>query len=113
MYELVAQAVVRANEDVPESVRVRRFALLHKQLDADDEELTRTRKVRRGTINDRYGDIIRALDDTDADAVTVASTVTYQDGSQVEREITLRIAAVDGRAPAAEARRRIAIGARR
>ena len=113
VYELVAQAVVRANEDVPESVRVRRFALLHKQLDADDEELTRTRKVRRGTINDRYGDIIRALDDTDADAVTVASTVTYQDGSQVEREITLRIAAVDGRAPAAEARRRIAIGARR
>ena len=45
--------------------------------------------------------------------LTVATTVTYQDGSQVEREITLRIASVDGTAPAVEGRRRIAIGARR
>jgi long-chain acyl-CoA synthetase len=106
VYDLVADAVARANEDLPESVRVRRFVLLHKQLDADDEELTRTRKVRRGTINDRYASIIRALYDGDSDAVTVTSVVTYQDGSQVEREITLRVAAVDGR-PAARPRRRL------
>ena len=56
MHDLVADAVARANADLPESVRVRRFVLLHKQLDADDEELTRTRKVRRGTINARYGE---------------------------------------------------------
>jgi long-chain acyl-CoA synthetase len=106
VYELIADAVARANEDLPQSVRVRRFVLLHKQLDADDEELTRTRKVRRGTINDRYANIIRALYDGDSDAVTVTSVVTYQDGSQVEREITLRIAAADGR-PAARPRRRL------
>jgi long-chain acyl-CoA synthetase len=106
VYDLVADAVARANEDLPESVRVRRFVLLHKQLDADDEELTRTRKVRRGTINDRYGSIIRALYDGDSEAVTIKSVVTYQDGSQVEREITLRVAAVDGR-PAARPRRRL------
>ena len=106
VYDLVADAVARANEDLPESVRVRRFVLLHKQLDADDEELTRTRKVRRGTINDRYANIIQALYDGDSDAVTVTSVVTYQDGSQVEREITLRIAGVDGR-PAARPRRRL------
>jgi long-chain acyl-CoA synthetase len=106
VYDLVADAVARANEDLPESVRVQRFVLLHKQLDADDEELTRTRKVRRGTINDRYASIIRALYDGDSDAVTVTSVVTYQDGSQVEREITLRVAAVDGR-PAARPRRRL------
>ena len=106
VYDLVADAVARANEDLPESVRVRRFVLLHKQLDADDEELTRTRKVRRGTINDRYANIIRALYDGDSEAVTVTSLVTYQDGSQVEREITLRIAGVDGR-PAARPRRRL------
>jgi long-chain acyl-CoA synthetase len=105
VYDLVADAVARANEDLPESVRVRRFVLLHKQLDADDEELTRTRKVRRGTINDRYAKIIRALYDGDSDAVTVTSVVTYQDGSQVEREITLRVAAVDGRPPARPRRR--------
>jgi long-chain acyl-CoA synthetase len=68
--------------------------------------LTRTRKVRRGTINDRYGDIIRALYDPDAEAVTVRSLVTYQDGSQTEREITLRVAAADG-GPRARPRRRL------
>jgi long-chain acyl-CoA synthetase len=105
VYDLVADAVARANEDLPESVRVRRFVLLHKQLDADDEELTRTRKVRRGTINDRYARIIEALYDGDCDAVTVTSVVTYQDGSQVERDITLRVAAVDGRTPTRPRRR--------
>jgi long-chain acyl-CoA synthetase len=95
VYDLVAAAVARANEDVPESVRVRRFVLLHKQLDADDEELTRTRKVRRGTINERYGDIIDALY-ADTDAVSVRSIVTYQDGSRAEREISLRIESTDG-----------------
>jgi long-chain acyl-CoA synthetase len=106
VYDLVADAVARANADLPESVRIRRFVLLHKQLDADDEELTRTRKVRRGTINDRYADIIDALYDPDSEAVTVKSVVTYQDGSQAERQITLRIAAVDGR-PRARPRRRL------
>jgi len=106
VYDLVADAVARANEDLPESVRVRRFVLLHKQLDADDEELTRTRKVRRGTINERYAKIIRALYDPDADSVTVTSVVTYQDGSQAERELTLRVAGVDGR-PAERPRRRL------
>jgi long-chain acyl-CoA synthetase len=105
VYDLVAEAVARANEDLPEGVRVRRFVLLHKQLDADDEELTRTRKVRRGTINDRYARIIEALYDGDSDAVTVTSVVTYQDGSQVEREITLRVANADGRPPARPRRR--------
>jgi long-chain acyl-CoA synthetase len=105
VYDLVADAVARANEDLPESVRVRRFVLLHKQLDADDEELTRTRKVRRGTIDERYASIIRALYDDDSDAVTITSVVTYQDGSHLEREITLRVASVDGRLPARPRRR--------
>ena len=105
VYDLVSDAVARANEDLPETVRVRRFVLLHKQLDADDEELTRTRKVRRGTINDRYAKIIGALYDDGSEAVTVTSVVTYQDGSQVEREITLRVATADGRAPARRRRR--------
>jgi len=95
VYALVAEAVARANDDLPEAIRVKRFVLLHKQLDADDEELTRTRKVRRGTINARYGDIIDALF-TDAPAVKVASVVTYQDGSTTAREISLRIESSNG-----------------
>jgi long-chain acyl-CoA synthetase len=90
IYELVAEDIVRANSDLPESIRVRRFVLLHKQLDPDDDEITRTRKVRRGVIAERYADIIAALSRGDAD-VTIGSTVTYQDGTSVERKIPLRI----------------------
>ena len=95
VYDLVAKAVARANDDLPEAIRVRRFVLLHKQLDADDEELTRTRKVRRGTINERYGEIIDALYG-DADDVTISSVVTYQDGSTAARETSLRVASTNG-----------------
>jgi len=95
VYSLVAEAVARANDDLPEAMRIQRFVLLHKQLDADDEELTRTRKVRRGTIATRYGGIIRALYGDD-DSVTISSVVAYQDGTQATREISLRIASTNG-----------------
>jgi len=90
VYDLIAEEVARANADLPESIRVQRFVLLHKQLDPDDDEITRTRKVRRGVIAERYADIITALDRGDAE-VTMSSTVTYQDGTTVERKIPLRI----------------------
>jgi len=109
VYELIAEAVARANADLPEGARIRRFVLLHKQLDADDEELTRTRKVRRGTINARYGDVIEALFG-DAAEVSVSSTVTYQDGSTAEREVSLRIESMNG---SAEAPKRALAGASR
>jgi long-chain acyl-CoA synthetase len=96
VYELIGEAIARANEDLPESVRVSRYVLLHKELDADDEELTRTRKVRRGTINERYAPIVDALYDEGADSVVVRAAVTYQDGSRVERELDLRIQAMNG-----------------
>ncbi len=103
-YELIAAAVHRANEDLPEAIQVRRFLLLHKQLDPDDEEITRTRKVRRGVISERYGELIEALY-SDVDAVTVTSTVTYQDGTSVERKIQLAIKPMDGFTPAPKRRR--------
>ena len=64
--------------------------LLHKQFDPDDDEITRTRKVRRNVISERYADIIAALDEG-RDDVTIRSTITYQDGSRVERQIVLHI----------------------
>jgi long-chain acyl-CoA synthetase len=110
-YELIATAVARANQDLPEALRVSRFVLLHKELDADDEEMTRTRKVRRGTINERYARIVEALYDHGADSVEIRSAVTYQDGSRVEREITLRIQDMNGLSLSAEDERELsAIG---
>lgn len=64
--------------------------LLHKQFDPDDDEITRTRKVRRNVVADRYAPVIDALANEEG-SVTITSAVTYQDGSVVERPIPLRI----------------------
>jgi long-chain acyl-CoA synthetase len=96
VYELIGDEVAETNRELPENVRVKRFLLLHKQLDADDEELTRTRKVRRRLVNDRYADIFTALY-SGADSITVSAAVTYQDGTTVDRDVTLRIASMNGR----------------
>jgi long-chain acyl-CoA synthetase len=109
--ELLAGEVSRANEDLPESVRVRRFMLLHKQFDPDDDEITRTRKVRRGVIGERYANIINALAEG-RDSVTVQSTVTYQDGSKVTREVTLPIVSMDGFTPKQATGRGLVFGGR-
>ncbi|MDE2876976.1 MAG: long-chain fatty acid--CoA ligase, partial [Gemmatimonadota bacterium] len=81
--------------DLPAAARIRRFLLLHKELHADDAELTRTRKVRRRHIADRFGDIIAALQG-DGDSVTVSTEITYQDGRTAEVAHELRIETMDG-----------------
>ncbi len=93
--DLLAEEVHRANEDLPESIQVRRFVLLHKQFDPDDDEITRTRKVRRNVIGQRYGQIIDALARGE-DEVVVRTTVTYQDGTKVDREVKLAIVNLQG-----------------
>jgi long-chain acyl-CoA synthetase len=79
MYALARDHVERINADLPEAARIRRFLLLHKELDADDAELTRTRKVRRGFIAERYRTLVDALYGG-ADTVPVETVITYQDG---------------------------------
>jgi long-chain acyl-CoA synthetase len=106
IYDLIGGEVARANQDLPEAIRVRRFLLLHKQFDPDDDEITRTRKVRRGVINERYAQIIAALERGD-DEVTITSVVAYQDGSTAERELRLRIQRVADEPPEAGKRRRL------
>ena len=90
VYDLIAEETIRANEDLPEAIRVQRFVLLHKQLDPDDDEITRTRKVRRNVIHERYGDIIAALRRGD-ESVAIRSKVAYQDGTSIVRELDLKI----------------------
>jgi long-chain acyl-CoA synthetase len=88
--ELLAEELAHANAALPEAIRVRRFVLLHKPLDPDDGEITRTRKVRRDVVADRYAGIITALDG-DAEAVEVHTTMAYQDGAASTRSVTLAI----------------------
>jgi long-chain acyl-CoA synthetase len=90
VYDLIAREVERVNHDLDKAMQIKRYVLLHKELDADDEEMTRTRKVRRGFVTKKYDTIIAALY-ADAAAVPVTSVITYQDGRQATIETKLAI----------------------
>ncbi|MCP4357107.1 MAG: long-chain fatty acid--CoA ligase [Chloroflexi bacterium] len=94
VYELVREQVERANSDLPEAARIRRFLLLHKELDADDSELTRTRKVRRRFVAQRYDDIISALYSHN-DFLDIETNITYQDGRVANIKTRLKIETVE------------------
>ncbi len=84
VYDLIADAIAQVNRDLaadPQTARsqIVRFLILHKELDADDGELTRTRKVRRNVVNDRYAQLIDALY-SDAASCQVEAQVTFEDG---------------------------------
>ena len=68
-----------AGEKVMAGAQIRRFLILHKELDADDGELTRTQKVRRGFIAERYAPLIEALYDGSKEA-DISTEVTFEDG---------------------------------
>ncbi len=82
-----------AEEAVMANAQIRRFLILHKELDADDGELTRTQKVRRGLIADRYGALVKALYDGSKEA-DIASEVTFEDGRKGVLKARVRIADV-------------------
>jgi len=90
VYELVRRHVETSNADLPPAARIQRFVLLHKELDADDAELTRTRKVRRKLVAQRYDDIISALYSQNTH-VDIDSTITYQDGRTARLQTRLAI----------------------
>lgn len=90
VYALIRKDVERSNADLPLSAHIHRFLLLHKELDADDAELTRTRKVRRGFVSQRYADIIAALYGQQ-DYLDIESAITYQDGSSAKIQTRLKI----------------------
>jgi long-chain acyl-CoA synthetase len=77
--DLVRQDLVRVNGYLPEQSRVQKFVLLHKEFDPDEAELTRTRKLRREFMEQRYKDLIDALYGN-KDTVNVQAPVTYRDG---------------------------------
>ena len=95
VYDLIAQEVERVNRDLPQGTRINKYVLLHKELDPDDEEVTRTRKVRRGFVAKKYADIIEALY-SEARSVGVTSLITYQDGRQATVRTELAIRQITG-----------------
>lgn len=90
VYELVEKQIRRANRDLPEAAKVRKFINLYKEFDADDDELTRTRKLRRAFVEKRYQDLVDSLY-SDQNVVHIDTTITYEDGRQSHIKIDLHI----------------------
>jgi len=76
---LVRQDLLRVNSYLPEPARVKKFVLLHKEFDPDEAELTRTRKLRRAFIEERYRDLISTIYHGTGEIETKVP-VTYRDG---------------------------------
>ena len=84
VYDMIEKNVAEVNRSLAQDkmmagAQIKRFLILHKELDADDGELTRTQKVRRGFIADRYAPLVKALYDGSEEA-DVATEVTFEDG---------------------------------
>src|SRR5205823_8078544 len=84
VYDMLAQHVEEVNrslarEPAMTGAQVRRFLVLHKELDADDGEITRTQKVRRSFIAERYAPLVAALY-WGAKEADIATEVTFEDG---------------------------------
>jgi len=79
VYGLIEKEVKNINNSLKKEMRIAKFTLLYKELDADDGELTRTKKVRRHFIGERYNTIIEALY-SDKETVPVDAEIKFQDG---------------------------------
>ena len=90
VYRLLRREVEAVNAALPPGQRIAKFLLLYKELDADDGELTRTRKVRRSVIGEKYDDIIRAIYAGQAD-IDVDTVIRFQDGTTQRIRTTLAV----------------------
>jgi long-chain acyl-CoA synthetase len=84
VYQLIKECVDKVNQDLSQDSRlgnsqIHRFLILHKELDADDGELTRTRKVRRGFVGERYDVLVNALYSGQTEC-HIDTQVTFEDG---------------------------------
>jgi long-chain acyl-CoA synthetase len=91
VYDLIEQDVVRVNKGLPPGARIRRFSLLHKEFDPDEGELTKTRKLRRSFLEEKYKDLIEAAY-SGRTKVTTEAQVKYRDGrtAKIQTEITIK-----------------------
>ena len=95
VYELVRQDIDRVNQTVPAGARVKKYINLHKELDPDEGELTRTRNLRRAFLEERYRKLMDAMY-SDNDAVSIEARDGYRDGRTGTMETSLRIQSVEG-----------------
>jgi long-chain acyl-CoA synthetase len=88
--ELIVQEVTKINASLPDALQVRRILLLNKELEADDAEMTRTRKVRRRFVAEKYANVIDAFYGN-ADRANVSMEITFEDGRKSTLDATIAI----------------------
>ena len=98
---LIRNEIRKCNAMLPEAVQIRRFLVLNKEFDADDDEITRTRKIRRGFVGEKYAIVVDALY-AGLSEVELATEITYEDGRKAMLRSTLAIADVEEPAMTAE-----------
>jgi long-chain acyl-CoA synthetase len=96
---VIREEIRKGNETLPESTRIRRFLLLTKDLEADDAEMTRTRKVRRSFVAEKYAAVVDAFY-SGGHAVELEAAITYEDGRQGVMKSRVQVEDVDARAAA-------------
>lgn len=94
VYNLIKKEIKKMNKDLPPAARVRKFVNLYKEFDADDDELTRTRKLRRAFVEMRYKDIVDALY-SEKKIVHMDTNITYEDGRVVHIKTDLKVMEVE------------------
>jgi len=95
VYGLVKQDIDRINSTLPPSSRVKKYVNLHKEFDPDETELTRTRKLRRTFLEERYSELIDAIY-SDRNEVPIEAQVGYRDGQMGTIKTTINIKSVEG-----------------
>jgi long-chain acyl-CoA synthetase len=87
---LIVEEVTKVNATLPDASKVRRVVLLNKELDADDAEITRTRKVRRGFVAEKYAPVIGALYNG-ANEAQLIMEITFEDGRKSQLTSTMLV----------------------
>lgn len=95
VYGLIEDQVEQVNLSLPDSQKIKKFLLLYKELDADDGELTRTRKVRRTVVEDRYIDLVNALY-SGGNVAHIDTEVTFEDGRKGKIQADMKVCTVRG-----------------
>ncbi len=93
VYDLVASQLKEVNKDLPPAAKIKKFVNLYKEFDADDDELTRTRKLRRAFVAERYQDIVEALY-AEVESMHMDTTIRYEDGREARIKTDLKIQTV-------------------
>jgi long-chain acyl-CoA synthetase len=95
VYELVKRDIDRVNQALPPGARVKKYVNLHKEFDPDEAELTRTRKLRRTFVEERYRELVNAIYG-DKTEVSIEAQVRYRDGRIGTIKTTIGIKSVEG-----------------